>query len=65
MDDTVLMAFSPPGLQQLISECVKYGKLCDIMYNNTKTVCLSFLTKILKTYSIPALFLIFYAVTAG
>ena len=56
-DDTVLMASSPAALQNLISTCEQYGKCFDIMYNSNKTVCLTYLPKLLKHFSIPSFFL--------
>jgi hypothetical protein len=56
-DDTVLMAPSPTALQRLISTCEIYGKCNEIIYNTSKTVCMSFLTKSLLKFSIPSIYI--------
>jgi hypothetical protein len=52
-DDLVLLCPSVKGLQQLIGICANYGKIHDISYNPTKTVCMSVLPKGFSLMSTP------------
>ncbi|XP_064081128.1 uncharacterized protein LOC135197865 [Macrobrachium nipponense] len=45
------------GLQRLIDTCRQYGEEFDIIYNETKTQCMSLLPRLLKHTAEPQIFL--------
>ena len=57
-DDTVLIAPSPAALQLLISTCEQYAKDNELVFNDTKTVCMTVGSKaVLRDIFIPDLYL--------
>ena len=54
-DDSVLMAPSPAALQRLINICEDFAKENELVYNSSKTVCMSILPKHLKDIHVPTL----------
>lgn len=56
-DDMVLISPSVQGLQRLIDTCRQYAEEFDIIYNETKTQCMSLLPRSLKHIAEPQIFL--------
>ncbi|XP_064079527.1 uncharacterized protein LOC135196616 [Macrobrachium nipponense] len=56
-DDMVLISPSVQGLQRLIDTCRQYAEKFDILYNGTRTQCMSLLPRSLKHIAEPQIFL--------
>ena len=56
-DDAVLIAPSASGLQTLLLICEKYASLCDILFNERKTVCMCVKPKCFKQLVPPEILL--------
>ena len=57
-DDTVLAAPSPAALQQLISTCEQYAANNELVFNDTKTICMAVgPNSIFKNIDIPDMYL--------
>ena len=54
-DDMVLLSPSLSGLQQLINECATFADANDILYNESKTQCMSVLPRRLRNIPDPVI----------
>ena len=54
-DDMVLLASSAKGIQRLIDTCFEYASSHDIIYNETKTLCMSVLPRNLRHIPDPVI----------
>ena len=56
-DDMVLISPSAQGLQRLINTCSQYADEHDIIYNESKTQCMSLFPRTLRNVEDPAMYL--------
>ena len=49
-DDIILLCPSHGGLQNLIDVCQRFGMVCDVLFNEKKTVCMVFKAKRYKQF---------------
>ena len=56
-DDMVLISPSAKGLQRLINTCLAFAEANDIIYNETKTQCMSILPNNFRNIPSPSMFL--------